>query len=133
MAEIASSTTEDQDTTLPSMSFRLRRPAFFRPRQDALIHGSFFSSCIQFLNSSRNAKQNHQHRASISQVDPLWREADQLQVQALTNFFRVPINLFYLDQTPGDKCNLYSQAFDGGDAVINLLYRPGHYELLYKS
>eukprot|EP00392_Amoebophrya_sp_AT5.2_P000716 g717.t1 len=68
------------------------------------------------------------------EVDPMWREADQLQIQALASFFRVPIRIFYLDQSEGEFCTPHELAFEGGPGarfVINFLYRPGHYELLY--
>ncbi|CAD7947439.1 unnamed protein product [Amoebophrya sp. A120] len=76
----------------------------------------------------------------MSEVDPLWKEADQLQIQALASYFKIPIRIFYLDQSEGDACTVHEMLFNesggGGEedsptAVINFLYRPGHYELLY--
>lgn len=69
----------------------------------------------------------------ISEVDPINKEADMVQIQALTTFCKVPIAIHYLDQNPGDVCNLME--FGDKSLVaepINLLYRPGHYDLLYE-
>ncbi len=84
------------------------------------------------------------------QVDPMWREADEIQVQALARYFEVPIHIHYLDNTAGgsaggavSQCTCHSFVdFSGGnekaagggakDVAIDFLYRPGHYELLYR-
>ena len=73
------------------------------------------------------------------EVDPMWKEADEMQIQALASYFRLPIAIHYLDQseTADGTCNKHEYAFtDGGaplttDYCINFLYRPGHFELLY--
>merc|ERR1712113_1278683 len=69
-----------------------------------------------------------------SEVDPLWREADQLQIQALANYFKIPICIYYLDQSPGDDCTKHEMKFEETKQYepIDFLYRPGHYELVYR-
>lgn len=72
----------------------------------------------------------------MSEIDPLYREADQPQIQALCQYLGVPLRIFYLDQSAGENCTVYfmnEDAVCGLDSPINLLYRPGHYELLYQD
>eukprot|EP00929_Paragymnodinium_shiwhaense_P001050 TRINITY_DN101279_c0_g1_i1.p1 TRINITY_DN101279_c0_g1~~TRINITY_DN101279_c0_g1_i1.p1 ORF type:complete len:273 (-),score=53.00 TRINITY_DN101279_c0_g1_i1:145-963(-) len=67
------------------------------------------------------------------EVDPMNVDADNLQITALSTFFGVPVKVVYLDQSSGDTCT--EHAFQGGAECplqqIVLLYRPGHYDLLY--
>jgi ubiquitin thioesterase protein OTUB1 len=65
------------------------------------------------------------------EVDPMEKEADQLQVMAVTSYFGVPVRIHYLDQSPGKACaeHLIPEGIDGAEP-IPLLYRPGHYDLL---
>lgn len=70
------------------------------------------------------------------EVDPMWKEADQLQIQALTAYFGVKCSIFYLDQSSGEVCNEHKVCESGdidAEYTINLLYRPGHYEVLEKA
>mmetsp|Transcript_19380 Transcript_19380/g.53215 ORF Transcript_19380/g.53215 Transcript_19380/m.53215 type:complete len:268 (+) Transcript_19380:104-907(+) len=71
------------------------------------------------------------------EVDPMNTEADHLQITALSSYFRVPARVVYLDQSVGDTAT--EHCFSGGAgetgasplAPICLLYRPGHYDLIY--
>jgi ubiquitin thioesterase protein OTUB1 len=65
------------------------------------------------------------------EVLPMGREADQLQVMAVTSYFGVPVRIHYLDQSPGSTCAEHTipEGIDGVEP-IPLLYRPGHYDLL---
>jgi ubiquitin thioesterase protein OTUB1 len=62
-------------------------------------------------------------------VEPPAANADQLQITALTDSFQVGTRVVYLDGSSGQ---LNHHDFpDGVEPVIHLLYRPGHYDLLY--
>lgn len=69
------------------------------------------------------------------EVDPMAKDADHLQITALSSYFGVPVCVVYLDQSEGEKAA--EHAFrEGGDAscpfpTVHLLYRPGHYDLIY--
>lgn len=71
------------------------------------------------------------------EVDPMNTEADHLQILALSSYFGVPVRVVYLDQSEGDTAN--EHCFTGGEDAMNaavfppvcLLYRPGHYDLIY--
>lgn len=67
------------------------------------------------------------------EVDPMARDADHLQIAALSSFLGVPATVVYLDQSDGDAAA--EHVFEVGPACpyppVHLLYRPGHYDLIY--
>jgi len=90
----------------------------------------------------------------LTDVDPLYKEADQLQITALSGYFKVPLIIYYLDNNSSNNnsntnnsntnnadtstnsetsetCNVIEFFLDQNKNRINLIYRPGHYELLY--
>ena len=77
----------------------------------------------------------------LREVDPMYRECDELQIIALTKSLRVPVEIFYLDRSEGDAPNVLRlpEEHDSPKAKryqgphITLLYKPGHYDLLYLS
>lgn len=76
--------------------------------------------------------------ASISQfcgkeVDPMNVESSHLQIRAVTEAFKVGVHLAYLDRTPGAEPTIHAMADVHGDCRIHLLYRPGHYDVLYQG
>jgi len=95
------------------------------------------TSCSSYLKHNRELFEAYlDGHASIDEfcrmeVDPMEKEADQLQVMALTSYFGVPVRIHYLDQSPGNTCAEHTipEGIDGFEP-IPLLYRPGHYDLL---
>ena len=83
-------------------------------------------------------------------IDPMGEESDHVQLVALTNALKVPVRVIYLDgsasmQMAGAHATsvdgLYADAHDfipegcsatSDDIQVHLLYRPGHYDILYK-
>eukprot|EP00933_Yihiella_yeosuensis_P043181 TRINITY_DN3791_c2_g2_i1.p1 TRINITY_DN3791_c2_g2~~TRINITY_DN3791_c2_g2_i1.p1 ORF type:complete len:256 (+),score=42.71 TRINITY_DN3791_c2_g2_i1:47-814(+) len=71
------------------------------------------------------------------EVDPMHRDADHLQITALSSFLGVPVCVVYLDNSEGDTAAEHKFEADGnGGALgafetIHLLYRPGHYDVIY--
>ena len=64
-----------------------------------------------------------------NQVEPPAANADQLQVTALVDSFKIGTRVVYLD---GNGGQLNHHDFpEGVQPEIHLLYRPGHYDLLY--
>jgi len=62
-------------------------------------------------------------------VEPPAANADQLQITALTDSFQIGTRVVYLD---GNSGQLNHHDFpEGVEPIIHLLYRPGHYDLLY--
>lgn len=67
-------------------------------------------------------------------VDPMARDADHLQIAALSRYLGMPVSVVYLDQSDGDRAATHvfkdeSQASEF--PAVHLLYRPGHYDLIY--
>ncbi len=86
-------------------------------------------------------------------IDPMGEESEHVQVVALTNALHVPIRVVYLDRStmavsaPSNTCDssdspLTADTHDfipegcsvsADDTRVHLLYRPGHYDILYKT
>jgi len=66
-------------------------------------------------------------------VMPSNRECDQLQIMALATAWNVAVQVEYLDLSPGDKTTTHVIGGLGnpGHPHVHLLYRPGHYDVLY--
>jgi len=67
------------------------------------------------------------------EVDPMWREADQLQILALSTYLKIPCVVVYLDQSEGNEAAIHQVPEDLTASPIHLLYRPGHYDYLIKE
>ncbi|XP_063684538.1 ubiquitin thioesterase OTUB1-like isoform X2 [Bolinopsis microptera] len=63
------------------------------------------------------------------EVMPVDREADHLQIKALTDCLSFPLKLVYVDRSEGSPSELIIP--DGSNPTVFLLYRPGHYDILY--
>lgn len=61
----------------------------------------------------------------------MYREADHLHITALTNALGVCVNVCYMDRTDGGQVNNHKFPEDGAGPLVHLLYRPGHYDVLY--
>ncbi|XP_042048688.1 OVARIAN TUMOR DOMAIN-containing deubiquitinating enzyme 1-like [Salvia splendens] len=81
-----------------------------------------------------------------SSVEPMGEESDHVHITALSDALGVPIRIVYLDRSHDDKGSVSVNHHDfipvavtdanGGGFValtpfITLLYRPGHYDILY--
>uniref|UniRef100_A0ACD5Y280 Uncharacterized protein n=1 Tax=Avena sativa TaxID=4498 RepID=A0ACD5Y280_AVESA len=108
-----------------------RRAEFFEP----FISGLTNSTVAQFCKAS---------------VEPMGEESDHVHIIALSDALGVPIRVMYLDRSSCDPANLSvnhhdfipaAKSSEGDDAMtstpadekpyITLLYRPGHYDILY--
>ncbi|XP_066910333.1 ubiquitin thioesterase OTUB1-like [Clytia hemisphaerica] len=68
------------------------------------------------------------------EVEPMAKESDHIHIIALSNSLNVTIQVEYMDRS-GDENKVNSHLFpdDGSKPVVHLLYRPGHYDLLYPN
>uniref|UniRef100_A0A0D3H2N1 Ubiquitin thioesterase n=1 Tax=Oryza barthii TaxID=65489 RepID=A0A0D3H2N1_9ORYZ len=102
-----------------------RRAEFFEP----FISGLTNSTVVQFCKAS---------------VEPMGEESDHVHIIALSDALGVPIRVMYLDRSSCDAGNISvnhhdfspeANSSDGAAAAekpyITLLYRPGHYDILY--
>ncbi len=69
-----------------------------------------------------------------TEVEQIDKEADQIQIMALLNYLGVGIKIIYLDGNVKSK-EAYTVVLPENtkpeDIVGTLLYRPGHYDILY--
>ncbi|KAH7073402.1 peptidase C65 Otubain-domain-containing protein [Paraphoma chrysanthemicola] len=78
-------------------------------------------------------------------IEPTQCEADNIGIAALAEAFVKPagfgLEVWYLDRSPGEEINrsFYAEPMDHHQMTIQnapmlrLLYRPGHYDILYKA
>lgn len=74
-------------------------------------------------------------------VEPMGEESDHVHIVALTDALRVPIRVVYLDRSEGEgggggAPNTHDFAPSEGAEVVgppavHVLYRPGHYDIIY--
>ena len=68
-----------------------------------------------------------------AEVDCMNREVDAVQILALTTELGVAVRIEYLDGSEGS--GLHGYVMPEGkqeDGVVTLLYRPGHYDIIYR-
>ncbi|XP_065919436.1 ubiquitin thioesterase OTUB1-like isoform X2 [Dysidea avara] len=66
-----------------------------------------------------------------TEVEPMTKESDHLHITALTSTLAVNIRVQYMDRGEGGKVNFHDFPDNGEPPYIHLLYRPGHYDILY--
>lgn len=60
------------------------------------------------------------------------KESDHIHIIALAAATGVPVRVEYMDR--GDSANVNHHDFpEGSHPHIHMLYRPGHYDLLYSK
>lgn len=67
----------------------------------------------------------------LKEVEPMSKESDHIHIIALAQALNVSILVEYMDRGEGGTVNHHVFP-EGGDPRIFLLYRPGHYDILYK-
>lgn len=65
------------------------------------------------------------------EVEPMSKESDHIHIIALAQVLNVCIQVEYMDRGEGGTVNHHIFPEDG-EPKIFLLYRPGHYDILYK-
>ncbi|XP_048455879.1 ubiquitin thioesterase OTUB2-like isoform X1 [Rhincodon typus] len=65
------------------------------------------------------------------EVEPMAMESDHIHITALTHALSLPIQVEYMDKTDTE---VNHHVFpEGAKPVVYLLYKPGHYDILYKA
>lgn len=67
------------------------------------------------------------------EVEPMGKDVDNVQITAFVDAFGVPIRIEYVDDGK-HKLNHYDFGIEASkleEPYITLLYRPGHYDILY--
>ncbi|XP_072348713.1 ubiquitin thioesterase OTUB2-like isoform X2 [Scyliorhinus torazame] len=65
------------------------------------------------------------------EVEPMAMESDHIHITALTQALNLPIQVEYMDKTDTE---VNHHVFpEGSKPLVYLLYKPGHYDILYKA
>uniref|UniRef100_A0A7S2SU36 ubiquitinyl hydrolase 1 n=1 Tax=Rhizochromulina marina TaxID=1034831 RepID=A0A7S2SU36_9STRA len=68
------------------------------------------------------------------EVEPMGRECEAVQIMALCEAMQIGVAIEYLDGALLDQGRLSCPTFpDGAAPQLTLLYRPGHYDILYPA
>uniref|UniRef100_A0A4D5R974 Ubiquitin thioesterase n=1 Tax=Scolopendra viridis TaxID=118503 RepID=A0A4D5R974_SCOVI len=87
-------------------------------------NSSFFAS---FVEGERSMKEFcHQ------EVEPMYKESDHIHIIALTTSLNVGVRIQYMDRGEGGKVNAHDFPEPTAHPKVHLLYRPGHYDILYE-
>ncbi|KAL3212515.1 hypothetical protein MRX96_007931 [Rhipicephalus microplus] len=70
--------------------------------------------------------------ASRHEVEPMYKESDHIHVISLTRNLGVGVRIEYMDRNLSGKVNTHDFPEDC-EPRFHLLYRPGHYDILYLS
>lgn len=65
-----------------------------------------------------------------TEVEPMYRESDHIHIIGLTAAAGVSVRVVYLDRGEGDT-PVHHDFPEGQEPGLHLLYRPGHYDILY--
>ncbi|XP_028839322.1 ubiquitin thioesterase OTUB1a isoform X2 [Denticeps clupeoides] len=96
---------------------RLLTSGFLQKEEDFFQH---------FIEGGRTVREFCQQ-----EVEPMSKESDHIHIIALAQALDVAILVEYMDRGEGGTVNHHVFP-EGGDPRIFLLYRPGHYDILYK-
>lgn len=68
------------------------------------------------------------------EVEPIDKEADQITIMALLNYLEIAIKIVYLDSSKNKEAYtvILPESANEKDVKATMLYRPGHYDILYK-
>jgi len=87
-------------------------------------HEDFYSN---FIEGGRTVKE-----FCSQDVEPMDRESDHIQITALTCAVKVPIRVEYMDRADHTvTTHDFTVEDNKAKPVIHLIYRPGHYDILY--
>lgn len=70
-------------------------------------------------------------RSVPQEVEPMCKESDHIHIIALAQALSVSIQVEYMDRGEGGTTNPHVFP-EGSEPKVYLLYRPGHYDILYK-
>nr|ACO15169.1 Ubiquitin thioesterase otubain-like [Caligus clemensi] len=65
-----------------------------------------------------------------SEVETMFKESDHIHVIALTAAISVNVRILYLDRGSNKEASPHDFP-EGSEPTVHLLYRPGHYDILY--
>ena len=63
----------------------------------------------------------------------MYHESDHIHVIAITKATNVPIRVVYMDRSDQEFTTEHNFPEDSTSSKLNILYRPGHYDILYND
>jgi len=81
---------------------------------------------MNFVDGGRSVKE-----FCSQEVEPMGKEADHIHIIALTAVLDTPVRVEYMDRGESKSVNAHDFP-EGSSPCVSLLYRPGHYDILYK-
>uniref|UniRef100_M8BYY9 ubiquitinyl hydrolase 1 n=1 Tax=Aegilops tauschii TaxID=37682 RepID=M8BYY9_AEGTA len=71
----------------------------------------------------------------LEEVLPVEEDAQQVNLTALTNVLQVPLRVVNIDVSPIEEPNIHIiyESPDSSVPTVTLLYRPGHYDIIYEK
>lgn len=66
-----------------------------------------------------------------TEVEPMYRESDHIHIIALTAAAGVSVRVVYLDRGTSQEGPVTHDFPEGSQPLVHVLYRPGHYDILY--
>ncbi|KAI6189877.1 Ubiquitin thioesterase [Aphelenchoides bicaudatus] len=67
------------------------------------------------------------------EVEPMWKDCDHLTIIGLVNAIDVPVRIEYVDQSQAPNGGWHHDFPEDREPQLFFLYRPGHYDILYKK
>ncbi|XP_034827302.1 ubiquitin thioesterase otubain-like [Maniola hyperantus] len=64
------------------------------------------------------------------EVEPMYKESDHIHIIALCNALNAGVRVKYMDRGEGSQVTAHEFP-EGAVPLVHLLYRPGHYDILY--
>ncbi|XP_036444998.1 ubiquitin thioesterase OTUB1a [Colossoma macropomum] len=117
VGELLSSFNEQSVSDYLVVYLRLVTSGFLQREEDFFQH---------FIEGGRTVREFCQQ-----EVEPMSKESDHIHIIALAQALNVCILVEYMDRGEGGTVNHHIFPEDG-DPKVFLLYRPGHYDILYK-
>lgn len=87
-------------------------------------HGDFFQN---FIDENRTLQD-----FCKGEVEPMDRESDHIHIIALTKALDICVRVAYVDRTDHDKI-VFHNFPEGSIPQLHILYRPGHYDVIYAN
>ncbi|CAF1444021.1 unnamed protein product [Adineta ricciae] len=94
------------------------------------MNSDFFEN---FIEDGKTVKQ-----FCSTEVEPMGRESDNIHITALAKAAAVPLRVIYMDRSEQSSLTTHDFAVNDDEnphtfkPMITMLYRPGHYDLLYE-
>lgn len=66
----------------------------------------------------------------LQEVEPMYKESDHIHIIAMSTALGTGVRVRYMDRGAGTEVTAHDFP-EGATPAVHLLYRPGHYDILY--